>query len=71
MTWAIRLSLELAKGVIGVAKAFGTSTLLLDQPSIADRADRFRPQRLTNVVADKPFWVAALRAHCWMCLQLN
>jgi len=41
MTWAIRLSPELAKGVIGVVKAFGTSILLLDQTPIADLADRF------------------------------
>jgi predicted enzyme related to lactoylglutathione lyase len=48
MTWAIRLSPELAKGVIGVAKAFGFSILLLDQPPIPDLADRFRspPSRI-------------------------
>jgi hypothetical protein len=43
MTWAIRLFPELAKGVIGVAKAFGISILLLDQTSIADLAARFCP----------------------------
>ena len=42
---------ELAKGVIGVAKAFGTSILLLDQTPIADLADRFRLHRLTNLAS--------------------
>ena len=43
MFWATSLSPELAKVVIGVARAFGTSTFLLDQTSILDLADRFRP----------------------------
>jgi hypothetical protein len=60
MTWAIRLSPELAKGVIGVAKVFGTSILLLDQTSIADLADRFRPHRLTNVAADAQNYFIAI-----------
>jgi len=59
MTWAIRLSPELGKVVIGVAKAFGTSILLLDKTSNAALADRLRPHRLTNVAADKHFSDAA------------
>ena len=55
VTWAIRVSPELGKGVIGVAKAFGTSILLLDETSAAALADRLRPHRLTNVAADKHF----------------
>jgi len=48
MTWAISLSPELGKGVIGVTKAFGTSILLLDQTLIAGLGDRFRPHRLAE-----------------------
>ena len=40
-----------------MAKAFGTSILLLDQTSTAG-VDRFRSHRLTNVAADKHFWIA-------------
>ena len=54
----MKLSRESAKGVIGVAKAFGISILLLDQTSIAG-VDRFRSHRLTNVAADKHFSDAA------------
>ena len=55
MTWATKLCPELAKGVIGVAKAFGSFILLLDQPSIPDLAHKFRPRRPTNVAADNQF----------------
>ena len=41
-TWAISLSLELAKGVIGVAKASGIFILLLNQTSSLELADRIR-----------------------------
>jgi hypothetical protein len=41
MTWETKHSLELARVVIGVARAFGSSISLLDQPSIPDLADSF------------------------------
>jgi hypothetical protein len=46
----------LAKGVIGVARAFGTSILLLGQIAIPDLGDRVGQHRLTNVAADKRFF---------------
>jgi hypothetical protein len=66
-TWATRLSLELAKGVIGVARAFGTSILLLGQISIPDIADRVRRHRLTNVAADKHFFGCGFAAMVIVC----
>jgi hypothetical protein len=48
-TWAIKLSRELAKGVIGAGKAFGTFILFLDQTSNPHFVDRFHPHYLTNV----------------------
>jgi len=72
MTWAIRLSPELAKGVIGVARAFGTSILLRDQISIPDLADRFRPHRLTNCAADKHFLTnVAADQHSWTTIIMK
>ena len=41
-TWAISLSPELAKGVIGVAKAFGIFISLRNQTSSLEFADRIR-----------------------------
>jgi hypothetical protein len=52
MTWAIRHSPELAKGVIGVAKAFGICILLFDQASMADLADRLGV-RLTLIFSNR------------------
>ena len=59
MTWAIRISAELGKVVIGVAKAFGTSILLLDKkpvPSGADTLDRLTIYSIAVVC----YFVAAL-----------